>query len=124
MAKVLVSDLKVLIKKLGQRTTIGFLNMGSITNLKTNKTLFIPCGCRNEVLLIEYDHEWKIADLAIYETDTAFRTKMSLWQRLRYCWQILWYKKSYADQITLDNTQLLDLKNFLNSLDLAYLPFK
>lgn len=92
--------------------------MGSVTNLKENKTLFIPCGCRSEILVIEYDHEWNMADLAIYQTDRAFRAKMSLWQRLRYCWQVLWHKKPYADEIMLDTKQLLELKSFLSSLDL------
>ena len=92
--------------------------MGSITNLKENKTLFIPCGCRNEILMIEYDHHFKMADLAIYKTDAAFRSKLSLWQRLRYCWQVLWNKKAYADEIMLDNKQLKDLQNFLRQLEL------
>lgn len=92
--------------------------MGSITNLKENKTLFIPCGCRSEVLMIEYDHEINMADFAIYQTEACYSTKMSLWQRLRYCWQVLWHKKPYADQIMLDNKQLKELKSFLSVLDL------
>jgi hypothetical protein len=92
--------------------------MGNIRNLKENKTMFIPCDCRSEILLIEYDHHLKMADLAIYETDAAFRAKMSLWQRLRYCWQVLWHKKPYADEIMMNNKQLKDLKNFLNTIDL------
>lgn len=95
-----------------------FLSMGSVTNLKENKTLFIPCGCKSEILVIEYDHELNIADLAIYQTDIASRSRMSLWQRIRYCWQILWHKKPYADQIMLDSKQLIELKSFLSSLDL------
>jgi hypothetical protein len=92
--------------------------MGSTTNLKTNKTLFIPCGCRSEILMIEYDHEMQMADFAIYEHQVAYKSKMSLWQRLRYCWQVLLYKKPYADQIMLDHKQLSDLKTFLSGLDL------
>lgn len=92
--------------------------MGNVKDLKSNKTLFVPCDCRSEILMIEYDHHLKAADLAIYETDAAFRAKMSLWQRLRYCYQVLCHKKPYADEIMLDNKQLLDLKNFLDSLDL------
>lgn len=92
--------------------------MGSNTNLKTNKTLFIPCGCRSEILMIEYDHEMKMADFAIYEHQVSYKSKMSLWQRLRYCWQVLAHKKPYADQIMLDHNQLSDLKSFLSSLDL------
>lgn len=93
--------------------------MGNITNLKENKTLFIPCDCSSEILWIEYDHEIKMADLAIYEHKTIFNKKMSLWQRLRYCWQVLVHKKPYADQMMLNNKQLIDLKNFINSIDLS-----
>lgn len=93
--------------------------MGSVTNLNENKTLFIPCGCRSEILMIEYDHHFKMADFAIYETDASFRAKMSLWQRLRYCWRVLSYKKPYADEIMLDHKQMLELKQFLSSLDLS-----
>ena len=92
--------------------------MGSITNLKENKTLFILCDCHSEILFIEYDHAIKMADLAIYETNISHKSKMSLWQRLRYCWQTLVRKKPYADQIVINHKQLLDLKNFINSLDL------
>jgi hypothetical protein len=109
-------DPKAWIKKPGKKTTTGFLNMGSVTKLQENKTLFIPCDCRSEILLIEYDHEMKMADFAIYETNIS--NKMSLWQRLEYCWQILVKKKPYADAIILNNKQLIDLKIFLDSLDL------
>ncbi|NBQ16940.1 hypothetical protein EBU24_01345 [bacterium] len=90
--------------------------MGSITNLKDNKTLFIPCGCRNEILVIEYDYEINAADFAIYENITSYRSKMSFWQRLRYCYQILVHKKPYADQIFLDNKQLKELRDFLKEI--------
>lgn len=93
--------------------------MGSVTNLKENKTLFIPCGCRSEVLMIEYDHENKMADLIIYKTDEVFRSRLSLWHKIRYCWQILWHNKLYSDEMMMDNKQLLDLKKFLASLNLA-----
>lgn len=92
--------------------------MGNVRNLKENKTMFIPCDCRSEILFIEYDHHLKMANLAIYETDAAFRAKLSLWQRLKYCWQVLWNKKPYADEMMLDHKQLLDFKNFITELDL------
>lgn len=87
-------------------------------NLKKNKQLFTQCDCGSEVLFIEYDFEIKMADLAIFQTDIASSSKRSLWQRLRYCWQILFHKKPYADQIMLDNQQLLKIKNFINELEL------
>lgn len=92
--------------------------MGSITNLKENKTLFIPCSCKSEILAIEYDHEIDMADLAIFENYTNYGNKMSLWQKLRYCYQVLFYKKPYGDQMVLSIDQLKDLKKFLNGLPL------
>jgi len=90
--------------------------MGSVTNLKENKTIFIPCGCRSEILVIEYDHEIEAADFAIYENLTSYRYKMSFWQSIRYCYQVLVYRKPYADQIFLDKSQLKEMKQFLNEL--------
>jgi hypothetical protein len=92
--------------------------MGSVTNLKENKTLFIPCNCRSEILIIEYDHELKIANLAIYESIVSFKYKLSFWQKLRYCWSVLWNNKPYTDQIVLNNKQLIELRHFLYGLDI------
>jgi hypothetical protein len=85
---------------------------------KENKTLFIPCSCKSEILVIEYDHEIQLADLAIFEHYTNYSHKMSLWQRLRYCYKVLFETKPYADQMVLDNKQLKDLQKFLNELNL------
>lgn len=93
--------------------------MGNVTNLKENKTIFIPCDCRSEILLIEYDHEVRMADLAIYESSASYKHRMSLWQRMRYCWQVLWHKKPYSDYMMLNHRQLKELKQFLSSLDLS-----
>jgi hypothetical protein len=90
--------------------------MGSVTNLKENKTLFIPCSCKSEILVIEYDHDIDMADLAIFEHYTNYGNKMSLWQCLRYCYQVLVNKKPYSDQMVLDKKQLKDLQKFLNGL--------
>jgi hypothetical protein len=92
--------------------------MGSITNLRENKSLFIPCSCKSEILVIEYDHEIQLADLAIFENYTNYSHKMSLWQRLRYCYKVFFEKKPYADQMVLDDKQIKDLRKFLNELDL------
>lgn len=92
--------------------------MTSITNLETNKTFFVPCDCRSEILMIEYDHETKTADFVIYQTQFAYSYRMSLWQRLRYIWQVLVHKRPYADQTMLSRHQLANLKSFLSTLDL------
>ncbi len=118
MEKVVKAGQRVWIKKLGLKITTGFLNMGSLTNLKTNKTLFLLCDCHSEILVIEYDHSLKLADLAIYENFVSMKNKLSLWQKWRYCWYVLWHNKPYSDQIVLNNKQLLDLRNFLSGLDI------
>ena len=92
--------------------------MGSLTNLKTNKTFFVPCECKNQVLSVQYDHHTDKTDFVIYENQESYRNKLSLWQRLRYCYQILVHKKPYIDSMTLDKSQLKDLEKFLNTLDL------
>jgi hypothetical protein len=81
-----------------------------------NKTLFLICDCGGEILHIEYDHEIKMADFAIfYNGIESYR--MSLWQRLRYVYQILFHNKPYADQMILNQRQLIELQHFLESLD-------
>lgn len=93
--------------------------MANAVDLKENKTLFVQCGCRSEILTIEYDYTIGIAELAIYEHYMSWRHKMSLWQRLRYCWRVLWYKKPYADQMVIEKEQLLELKRFVDELGLV-----
>lgn len=118
MVKGLSLDQKAWTKKHGKKITKEFLGMGSITNLKENKSIFIPCDCHNEFLVIEYDHKLKLADLCIYQNTVSYKKRMSLWQRLVYCWLVLVHKKPYADQIQLGNHQLKDIKHFINGLDL------
>jgi hypothetical protein len=93
--------------------------MGSITNLKENKTVFISCECNSEILHISYDHEEKIADFCIYESYiSCFKYRMSFWQKLRYCYQIFAYNKPFSDQMTLGKKQLKELREFLNTIEL------
>jgi hypothetical protein len=94
------------------------VKMSTLDNLRTNKILFIQCSCKSEVLVIEYDYEINMADFAIFENKSSYKYKLSLWQRIRYCYQILVHKKPYADQIMLDKNQLKDLQKFLNGLSL------
>lgn len=88
------------------------------TNFDTNNTtVFFQCDCVNETLVINYDHNIQLADVAIYETYMSFKNKLSLWQRLRYIIKVL-RGYPYSDQITLNSQQLKELKMFLGSLDL------
>jgi hypothetical protein len=119
MVRVLKDERVWFLKRLGTKTTKEFLErkkMGSVTNLKENKTIFIPCSCKSEILVIEYDHEIQLADLAIFEHYTNYGHKMSLWQRLRYCYKVLFETKPYSDQMVLDKDQLKELRVFLYDL--------
>lgn len=91
--------------------------MGSVTNLLENKTLFIPCDCKENILSVEYDHNKETANFAVYANISSHSYRMSFWQRLRRCYLVLVNNKPFIDQITLDKKQLTELKLFLNSLN-------
>jgi hypothetical protein len=74
------------------------------------KTLFCLCDCKTEVLVIEYDHELKLADLAIYKNFSSNR--LSIWDRLRYAFRVFFIGKPYSDQIVLTEKQIKDIKKF------------
>lgn len=90
--------------------------MPSVTNINNNKTLFVPCDCRNEVLLIEYDHELKIADCAIFYSQNSANNQKSWLQKIRYIWKIIKDGIPYKDQIILTEKQLKEIKSFLGSI--------
>lgn len=92
--------------------------MGSITNLKENKTVFVPCDCKNEILVLEFDHRCNIAELCIYESLATHSNRLSLWQRFRLIINILIKGHIYTDQVILQKKQLLQIRSFLMSLDL------
>jgi hypothetical protein len=92
--------------------------MTIIKSQQQNKTIFIPCNCKNEILVIEYDNELEIADLCIYETLASFSHKLSWKQRLIYCWRVLWTGHPFTDQTILDKKQLKQLLGFLSILNL------
>lgn len=92
--------------------------MGNITMLDLNRTVFIPCDCKNEILVIDYDHTLNTADVAIYENMSSLLHQLSLWQRIRYAVRTLIYGRPYGDQLILNTKQLRDLKAFLSTIDL------
>jgi hypothetical protein len=92
--------------------------MGYETKFDKNndtKTFFCLCDCKSEILVIEYDHQVKLADLAIYKY-AGISNKLSLIQRLRYAIKIIWSGKPYADQIVLTPKQLKEIKNFCSDI--------
>ena len=93
----------------------GFLGFGKKQNPKNQSNIhFELCGCKSEVLVLEYDKEIGLIDLAIYEHKISFTNKMSWKQKLRYVWQVIRYNRPFNDQIVLDQDQILKLKLFLD----------
>lgn len=90
--------------------------MGSLNVYEKNKVIFFLCDCQSEVLVMEYDRDIDLASLAIYENQASYKHKLSLWQRMRYCYQVLINKKPYSDQIMLNKDQIKELKTFLHTL--------
>lgn len=89
--------------------------MSSLTRF-TNKdnTIFTVCDCGKEILKIDYDKEYDIADLAIYRTNHS--GYMSFWQKIGCIWKIFVSGNPYNDQIILKKSHLLEIKNFIDSL--------
>lgn len=94
----------------------GFLGFGKNPkqNDLKNNIHFELCGCKSEVLVLEYDQEIGLMDLAIYEHGVSIRNKMSWRQKLRYIWQVIKYNRPYNDQIVLEKNQIQNLKEFFN----------
>jgi len=90
---------------------VKILNM---VKFEKNRTTFILCDCRSEVLVLDYDREYDLMELSIYENLSSYRHKMSFWQRLRYIYQVIVKGRPYSDQIILTKEQLKDLSSFIN----------
>lgn len=93
----------------------GFLGFGKNLKQKNQSNIhFELCGCQSEVLVLQYDKEIGLMDLAIFENRVSFTNKMSWYQKLRYIWQVCRHNRPYNDQIVLEKKQLYSLKEFLN----------
>ena len=78
------------------------------------RTLFIRCDCNSEILVLDYDGSFKMIELSIFSSLVS--SQMSLWQKIRYIYQIIKNGKPYTDQIILHQKQIDELKAFLNSI--------
>lgn len=97
-----------------------FLGFGKNQNPKKNDDNpihFELCGCKSEVLVLEYDQEIGLVDLAIYEHSVSFRNKMSWWQKCKYIWQVMRYNRPFNDQIVLDKNQIKQIILFLTQIN-------
>ena len=80
------------------------------------RTIFIRCGCQSEILVLHYDGEIDMIDLSMYEIDVSYKYRMSLWQKIRYIYQVIRYGQPYTDQIVLNRQQIDELKTFINEI--------
>lgn len=83
-----------------------------------HKQFYCSCDCSSEILRLNV---WKWD--GCYEMDVAIFShynqpqKLSLMERIRYCLRVLWYGKSYGDQMIFNENSIKKLKTFLNSID-------
>jgi hypothetical protein len=88
----------------------------SMVKFEKNKTSFILCDCKSEVLVLEYDNEYDLMELAIYENLSSYSHKMSFWQKLRYIYQVVVNNRPYSDQIILNIKQVKEIKQFIEQI--------
>jgi hypothetical protein len=85
----------------------------NMVRFEKNKTTFILCDCRSEVLVLDHDFEYELTELSIYENMSSYGHKMSFWQKLRYIYQVLVHNRPYSDQIILNKEQLKTVGSFI-----------
>lgn len=88
----------------------------SVVKFEKNKTVFILCDCKSEILVLDHDAEYGLTELSIYENMSSYSHKMSFWQKFRYIYRVLIHNRPYSDQIILNSNQLAELYNFLDSI--------
>lgn len=98
----------------------GKAKLLNMIKFEKNKTTFILCDCRSEVLVLDHDFEYGLTELSIYENISSYGHKMSFWQKLRYIYQVLVHNRPYSDQIILNKEQLKDLGSFIEDCHWQY----
>lgn len=95
----------------------GKAKLLNMIKFEKNKTTFILCDCRSEVLVLDHDFEYELTELSIYENMSSYAHKMSFWQKLRYIYQVLIHNRPYSDQIILNKEQTRHMVDFLTSIE-------
>lgn len=78
---------------------------------------YIKCSCSSEILAVDYDKELEMLDVCIYN-HYATPTKRTLWDKLRYIWQVIKTGQPYSDQMIIDvnSAEFAELLEYLNSI--------
>ena len=76
---------------------------------------FIPCSCETEGLYITKYEDEPETYVAIFKHGYNPKCK-SLWNKVRYIWQIVATGQPFGDDIVLSKSDALRLSSLLNSL--------
>ena len=77
---------------------------------------FILCDCKTEGILLSEDEEVNLMYLSFFQYGYN-PTKMSLYLKLRYCWQVLSKGKPFNDNIILNKENSKELVKELNKFN-------
>jgi len=70
-------------------------------------TKYICCSCGSEILVLDkWDED---ICLSIWDDGYSCDNRLSIWQRMRWCWQIITKGKPFTDQIVLDENKIEDI---------------
>lgn len=78
-----------------------------------------PCVCSSEVLYIQRDEDVCMDNDVEYDIGIFSHYNVSglSWKdKLRYCWEILKKGRPYGDQMILYESQMVELKEYLNKM--------
>ena len=79
--------------------------------------LYIECNCLTDLMQLSYDEKFDLIDLAIYEYGQNTDSRLTLWDRLRFMWKILWTGSPWNDSITLNKEGRKKLVSWLSNID-------
>lgn len=76
--------------------------------------LYIKCSCHSEGLYLSYDREEKLYYLSMFIL--GYRSKkLSMIEKIRWCWYIIKNGKPYTDQLVLDKNATKEMADFIRS---------
>ena len=81
------------------------------------KNKFIKCACSSELISLEYWPDDKQVYLSIWQRGWGNNNKLTLFERLRWCWQILRKGCPYGDQIILQREEIRELVEHLSEIE-------
>lgn len=78
------------------------------------KTKYIRCSCGSEILILDkWDEE---ICLSIWDNGYACDNRLSISQRIRWCWQIITKGRPFTDQMVLDKEKINEIMAAMEEL--------